>query len=228
MANEAERGIIFNKAVVVKPGRLPEFYRECPAELCPDRLIDYVTAYTYRFQPGRQATVDDIPAILQTCHNYIWQPTHRNILPSVVTAYTEHVQNQAGHLPLTFRALVNEALHIILASTLHEVRLNHGDLTLENVIITEDRRVIFIDPAGTRGMNCVPNEKGKLLQSFVMRWEDYYSDLDPTPWTEPRPLPHWATELDWAFLVTHWVRLMRFWPERDTVAGFIGLEKARS
>lgn len=225
-----DRCVIVKKSVVVKPGNIPEIFRQWPL-LFPQELHQYIDNYTYAFIPGRQATEADVPKVLEIMGRTLWSTRSYDdyfLDPSIVCKYADHVLDQckAKEILPIHQHVVDRALEIIL-KTQHPRCVNcHGDLTLENIIISDDNNSItFIDPAGHRGMITPANDRGKLLQSLVMRWE--HRQFDRYPWSYPNPLPEWATPIDWAFLVTHWVRLMRFWPEFNTVSGLTSLAMVR-
>jgi hypothetical protein len=118
-------------------------------------------------------------------------------------------------------------LNIILTTQLPLVANVHGDLTFENIIIEPNDNIVFIDPGETRGANTPALDRGKLLQSFVMRWEQRNDPKRTNPWDQPNPWPLWADRLDWAFLVTHWARLVRHWPQFDVMSGFKTLREVK-
>lgn len=77
----------------------------------------------------------------------------------------------------------------------------HGDLTLENVI---DYR--FIDPGEPRGMVCIENDLGKLMQS-VSGWESIKRGWSVQAYDDFR-LVHCSPAV-YAFEMSHWIRLSK-------------------
>jgi hypothetical protein len=212
------KGLIYREQVVVKPGPVPSFYHHCPCDLRPDQLGSYGDAYVYAYVPGRPAEERDVPLILATC-GQLWWRNGQYISREVTERYCDYVRDRAI-LHMAGGSIVNDALEIISSVDHPNVYCVHGDLTLENIVVTPSNRIVFIDPGDPRGMFTPGLDRGKLLQSVVMRWED-------RAWDDPLPWPAWATLVDWAFLVTHWVRLVRHWPDLPTLTGFDTLERIR-
>lgn len=256
------RGYIYDQKLVIKPGPAPGFYRLCPAAHRPRAVCTYLDdhrvmdVYTYQYVEGRQATLVDVPSILKVCQEEIWRSVYEEgttikmMLPQQYkNAYGAHVLNvtrdQRGidGYDKDWVMLLEEAVKLIIKAELPLVANVHGDLTFENVLVQEDNNIVFIDPGETRGAHTPALDRGKLLQSFVMRWEQRDSCPDfkmstsgitttltsakQWPWLDPNPFPEWADELDWAFLVTHWARLVRHWPEYDIMSGFATLQQVR-
>jgi len=235
-------GIIVGNDVVVKPGGIPQFYKDCPWQHKPTMLHQYVDHYTYRYVTGRQATIEDIPAILAYMGE-IWDVPNYPVYLSQAEkeSYIDYIsQLRQQHLkPFEAMCVIDAALCIILDARLPVADTVHGDLTLENVVIvepgSEDSRykdIVFIDPNDNQRVVTPAYDRGKLLQSYLMRWEartGFDENGNPNfygirPWKWPRPWPEWANIVDWAFLVTHWVRLLRHWPNLDIQSGFQTLE----
>lgn len=227
--NTEDRGIIFN-GVGVKPGALPEFFTSVDPALVPNRIVDYGTAYTYEYIKGREARPADIDAVLHAA-DWIWSIPFDNIHPRHVNDYCERVANLADEAKINHQ-VIGQALVEILGTDLPQVSVVHGDMTLENIIITPEYDVKFIDPGHAYRVNTPALDKGKLLQSIVMRWEERNKENVTSlsgyhPWLQPGPMPTWAGPIEWAFLVTHWVRLIKYWPELDTRCGFDVLQQVK-
>ena len=88
-------------------------------------------------------------------------------------------------------------------------RLIHGDLTFENTVLTPENKIVFIDPGFARGALVPEADHGKLLQSCATLWEERAAQkLEPADVKE-NVHQTWASKLDVAFCVTHWLRLYR-------------------
>lgn len=207
-----------DSGVVYKPGEIPMFYERLKSRsIVPDVKQTLPGCYTYPFVQGRHAETGEAERIISTCDEFVWHDTGYHIQQHVVKAYVDYVWNVAKTCDVAHHKVVPQAL-MIIEKAKHEFVLNvHGDLTLENVIITPDNRVVFIDPGLPRGMYTPALDRGKLLQSIIMRWEERL-------WEHPNRVPDWATKMDIAFLVTHWVRLIPHWPYLETKRGFVALE----
>lgn len=214
---------IIHEGVVIKPGDVPEFYSLVPRHFIPDGIRP-AKAYEYDFMDGRHPRPEEVLAIKATCEAYVWTQHRVEDLPQeTVDAYITYVKGRANEakLGVSERETLHEALDIIHQARLPRVNAVHGDLTFENIIVRRDGRLIFIDPGDPRGMFTPALDRGKLLQSYCMRWEE-------RAWHEPRTAPEWAELIDWAFLVTHWVRLLRHWPSLPVRDGFESLRHVRS
>jgi hypothetical protein len=200
--------------LVIKPGKVPEFYNCVPAHMRPSGLRPR-EAYEYDFVDGRHPTADEVLLVKFAAQTWVWRENRHVLSRDVVNDYCAYVLDRCDD------DVVHEAVRVIQNHRILSVQAVHGDLTFENVIIKPCGTVVFIDPGDARGMVCAELDRGKLLQSYCMRWEE-------RKWQDPRPLPTWATELDWAFLVTHWARLIRHWPSLPTRDGLASLRRIRS
>ena len=228
------QGQIIDNDVVVKPGRLPDFYIHAPWQYIPRFVRQYGEHYLYRYVDGRQAQVADVPEILRTME-LVWDVyQHGRLTMAEKLRYCEYVAERTAGLKPEAVEVVRDALNVIQESELPRARLVHGDLTLENVVIEPTGNVVLIDPGYPREMVTPALDRGKLLQSVVMRWEErwgpqveFLSIKVPYPWERPNTWPDWADATDWAFLVTHWVRLLPHWPQLDIASGFVVLEELK-
>lgn len=223
--------IIISDGQCIKPGLVPEFYtRMTNPEHKPMNLYE-VTAYSYTYELGRPPRRDEgeLLAVITAARASIWQPEHRNLSEESKRGYAEYVEKRFAEAEITVpgaNTILQEALDIIVMKPLPAVRNVHGDMTLENILITPDCRIVFIDPGEPRKMYTPALDRGKLLQSYCMGWEH-------RAWIHKvglfRP-PSWTTEIDWAFLVTHWTRLYRHWKQMKTEldAGWEALDHLRS
>jgi hypothetical protein len=225
------QGQIIDTDVVIKPGRIPDFYIHAPWQYIPRFVRQYGEHYLYRYVTGRQATVADVPEILRTME-LVWDVyQHGRLTMAEKLRYCEYVAERTAGLKPEAVEVVRDALNVIQAVELPRARLVHADLTLENVVIEPTGNVVLIDPGYPREMVTPALDRGKLLQSVVMRWED--RDFQPgyprlkAPWLQPETWPDWADVMDWAFLVTHWVRLLPHWPQLDIASGFVVLEELK-
>jgi hypothetical protein len=57
----------------------------------------------------------------------------------------------------------------------------HGDLTLENILIGPDDKIVFIDPNGENTISPIESEYAKLFQSLHSRYEDLSQPKNITP-----------------------------------------------
>jgi len=215
------KGLIYREQVVIKPGPIPTFYHHCPLGLRPPKLHTYGETYVYGYVPGRQATAADLSLVLDVCEKQLWHPRQWLAVDrGTVGRYCDYVRSRMLVPDAVRTQVAEDALAVIMAADHPAVTCVHGDMTFENTVITPEGNVVFVDPGDPRGMLTPGIDRGKLLQSAVMRWED-------RAWDDPLPWPDWATLTDWAFLVTHWVRLVRHWPELPTLTGFDTLKRIR-
>lgn len=208
-----------DSGVVFKPGEIPMFYRRVGFDKkCIPNITALEEQYTYLFIEGRHATRDDEHKIFETAAMHIWHDAGEKYLTRrEVNSYVNYIRDRAQEAGLKDWRFVEKAL-MHIEQTAHQFVLNvHGDLTFENIIITPDDQIVFIDPGLPRGMYTPALDFGKILQSSVMRWEE-------RKWDEPNPIPEWATTTDLAFLVTHWIRLIRHWPTLPVKKGLDALE----
>lgn len=201
-----------DSGVVHKPGEIPMFYKRIDPRFIPKVVQNDHDEYSYPFVVGRCATSEDVRQILEVCADYIWHGTGYLLPKRLVSKYIEHVTSVAWKHEVIHYSIVTAALDYISHSTHPLSRNVHGDLTFENIVITPENNIVFIDPGLPRGMYTAALDRGKLLQSAVMRWEE-------RQWHSPNPIPSWATPMDLAFLVTHWVRLIPHWPNVPTKSG---------
>lgn len=200
--------------LVIKQGKVPGFYSMVPGLYIPTGIRPTV-AYEYDWQEGRIATDKDLDMIVGVATRHIWKRTHEPLPNRIKQNYVDYVLNRSRE------PIVKQACDVIMGTIIHACAVAHGDMTFENIIIRQDGTPTFIDPGDVRGMLCASIDKGKLLQSYCMRWET-------REWDKPQSAPSWATELDWAFLVTHWARLQRHWPKLNVASGWRSLEIVRS
>lgn len=189
-----------HKGRVHKPGKIPEFFKKVP-EMAPHCVEEPM--HVHRFVEGHHPTAGDIPQILKACS--FWNFTGA-LVPT--QEYKRYILDHAYHGPYK---VILKALDLI-PDKLPECIAVHGDMTLENVVLTPD--VVFIDP-GRPLLRTPALDRGKLLQSVVMKWEK-------RDWANAREMPTWANTIDLAFLVTHWVRLQKH--QTETESGFAVLE----
>ena len=204
--------MIVAEDLVVKRGRIPNFYRDVECER-PALLTEYRNHYTYSYVKGRRATAEDVPRILEVAARDIWR------VPSACTVLLEqrakdHLCNNISviaqnHCPVTYRA-VYEALDIIKNASLPLAECVHGRMLFENIIFQLDGQPVFVNPVDPCQVITPALDRGALLMSYVMRWEergyDWPGVIDYAPWDKPREWPKWADVVDWSFLVSYFVR----------------------
>lgn len=171
--------------IVNKPGPIPEFFRAVP-ELSPSGLQP-MAAHRHTYVEGRCAVPSEVECIIESAKTF-W----KSIGTVCTREYKEYILAHRISHPVVQRALD------LIPAFLPRCRIVHGDMTLENIIMPGP---VFIDPGNP--IICTPAlDRGKLLQSIVMKWET-------RGWDNPGDIPTWADTIDLAFLVTHWVRLQK-------------------
>lgn len=195
---------------VYKPGPAPD---GCvPEHLGPRSHVEEVRVHDYIV--GRPATREDVPGILELCRARIWLATGRT---ADLGPYIARIEDRRRILPDDCQKVVDDAITLLRRQSFGETEWCHGDMTLEN-IINAPSGFRFIDPGNHYGAKCEENDRGKLLQSCMMRWEE-------RRWDDPHERPEWASEEDMAFLVTHWVRLCHHWPNLPVFDGLRSIDR---
>lgn len=233
------KGYIYGNEIVIKPGRIPHFYASGPLSSRPRNMHQYRNHYTYEYVEGRHANDGDLKGILNFFEKNVWFKRGDHIDPKVVSNYVDYIKSHELIPGSSCSVYIVRLACAILKDfgrrgLLPMVANVHGDLTFENIIVRKDGSYCIIDPGDSRGVWTPSLDKGKLLQSYVMRWEERTNPIyqgDKCTWgpweTNPGPWPVWATIIDWAFLVTHWVRLTKHWPDLPTETGFEILRKVK-
>lgn len=185
---------------VWKPGYTPNLFIARP-DLAPPFLMQHYGFWSYKYVEGRMMEERDVESFLNFMKD-VWRPTGKQ---ADLASYVDYVWSKSRHIA------VYEAILHLLRTPINEVETVHGDCTFENVLVPFQ----LIDPGLPRGAYCAENDRGKLLQSYMMNWETrgwLHSNV--------RPLPSWATPTDLAMLITHWARLIPHWPDLDFSWGF--------
>lgn len=153
---------------------------------------------------------EDVPRILEIAEKEIWRTPRACTVLLEQRAKDHYCNNVAtiakNHCSVTYRA-VHEALDIIKNASLPLAESVHGRMLFENIVFQLDGQPVFINPIDPCQVYTPALDRGALLQSYVMRWEERTFSGTP-PWEKPREWPKWADVVDWAFLVSHWVRLL--------------------
>lgn len=219
---------IIEEDVVVRSGEIPRFYKEANCQV-PPQITQYRQTYTYGYVKGRQATIDDIPKILAVAEKDIWQvPSMGTVLleQRAKDHYCNNIRTIASRYckGITYRAVV-EALDIIRKASLPIAEVVHGNMLFEHILFQGDGNPLFINPIDPCQCITPALDRGCLLQSYCMRWEE--RSADTPPWQKPRSMPGWADVTDWAFLVSHWVRLLPDWTLENILLGLPILESIK-
>jgi hypothetical protein len=187
--------------------RLPEGFKPTNIERVSE------TSYSYDRVAGHMpATQGEVRAVHETANRILWRPTIPISSSYIDQAhkedYIEYVQEKAAALWLNSEALAN-VFDIIRRTPLYRVDEVHGDLTLENVLITGVSQVVFIDPGHPRGLVCKELDQAKILQSTFTKW-DLMNGSSGSYWLHA---PFVINPIHLALLATHWIRLLNH-PER--------------
>jgi thiamine kinase-like enzyme len=99
---------------------------------------------------------------------------------------------------------------------------NHGDLTLENVLVENDGQMVLIDPNFEQGLfQSYLLDYGKLLQSVHA---DYHRVFNSCPGADPQPLLNYLKKYlqergEWELAlvaeITHVMRLRKYRPQEE-------------
>ena len=168
-------------------------YERMHADARPTNIIaigNHVLQYDY--VPG--APCRSLRAIHATAEARVWQEwlTPQRIDVKAYIDYMNaihhtHIWNRLRFLPLT------------------PVHCCHGDMTVENTVLTLDERVVFIDPGFDRGLPCRELDEAKLLQSYD-GWESVKRGWQPLECFE---LPFKVTEVHHVLRLSHYYRMLR-------------------
>ncbi len=156
--------------------------------------------FKYDFVEGRLPTcVQDVRAVSAALQQYVWCKSDK-FLAGDKAEYLRYIREKNA----IFKFNLYKIEDIILNATLTPVSLCHGDPTLENIIMSKDRGVVFIDPGCPRGLPCKEIDEAKILQSLD-GWHDLKNpgcrllcSTESFAWNEAH----------WALLATHYIRLL--------------------
>lgn len=220
--------MIISEDVVIKRGRIPSFYKDIACER-PAQLTEFRNHYVRSYVRGRRANAEDVPKILEVAARDIWK------VPKMCTVLLEqrakdHFCNNVSaiarnHCPVTYRA-VYEALEIIKNAALPLAEVVHGQMLFENIVFQLDGEPVFVNPIDPCQVYTPALDRGSLLMSYVMRWEEWRT-AEVLP-LKPRDWPEWADVVDWSFLVAAWARLLPDYKEQDGVRIRSGLQVLES
>lgn len=217
--------MIVAEDVVVKRGRIPSFYKDVDCEV-PPQLTEFRSHYARSYVRGRRANAEDIPRILEVAARDIWKvPSSYTVMleQRAKDHYVNNVRTIASNFcPTTYRA-VYEALDIIQKADLPLAETVHGRMLFENIVFQLDGQPVFVNPIDPCQVYTPALDRGSLLQSYVMRWDEWRaSEVLPV---KPREWPAWADAVDWAFLVSAWTRMLPEWKdEQDGIRITCGLQ----
>ncbi len=191
-----------------------EFFAELDASYKPKnikRLTDCEYDYDYVIG-GSAQTQAHVDCIYTKAREHLWGMTSNWISNAAKWLYGSYVIDRALAQKLDIEKVVEVARYIV-QKPLREVKLCHGDLTLENVIVEPSpgkwTPIVFIDPGDPRGMVCRENDEGKLLQSLLTKWDIMNGSSGAFWLTVPFPIQ----PIHLAFLATHYIRLLNH-PEK--------------
>jgi hypothetical protein len=117
-------------------------------------------------------------------------------------SYIEYVVKRAIELGLE-RKRIEKALSCIVKDPLTQVTFCHGDLTLYNVLKTQDG-IVLIDPGNPRGLPCQEIDEAKIMQSLD-GFDCVYRNLPQANIVPTFP----ARKVHWALLLSHYIRMLR-------------------
>jgi len=171
-----------------------------PKQFYPN--IYHITKYSYRYDfidGNHNLTSTDLRTVYNLCKLYFWYPK----------VYTEQEKKQQikDYLIYCYEKITGVELSflrsMIKTNYLSFTNIIHGDLTIENIIKTNDKKIIFIDPSPPHFLCCKELDESKLLQSILTGWEVIkrkweFILIDPP--FEIRPVHI-------GLLLTHWIRL---------------------
>lgn len=192
--------------------------------------VELVTPTSYRIEyvAGYSATMLTSTQDLQRLVNLI---EHWRKQPASNTAsWDSYLLRLEDHVRVSNSREMEAALGLVSRYNLPG-SFNHGDLTLENVLVRDDGEMVLIDPNYSDGLfQSWVLDYGKLLQSTH---SDYHRVFDSSPGADPMPLlcylrshlqsiGHW--ELALVGELSHWIRLRKYrskdeWCKVDGVLG---------
>lgn len=166
------------------------FYQRCAH--VPKNIAFTKDSVSYDFVRGYEC--NNVWWMWNRCMNVLWQDTDRDLRRADYVAYVDDLG--AGV----------EFYHCILDEALTPVKLVHGDLTTENVIVTPSNKLCFIDPGRPHGLPCRELDEAKILMSCV-GW----------PNGSGREVPFKVRKVHMALLQTHLIRALRYWTGEQLV-----------
>jgi hypothetical protein len=201
------------------------FFSQLPEPHRPSGIVarDGACFYSYDYVEGQHPrTQAEVDIVYEVAQRVLWKPraTDPLLTHASVVAYCSYALNRANSFPadrhlLNFDGMraVERAIQILTGTDpalFTPVAMVHGDLTMENVIITPKGMVVFIDPGHNRGCLVRELDEGKILQSTLLKW-DLMNRTSGFFLVRPPGLV--INRLNVAFLITHVVRLLCH-PER--------------
>ncbi len=141
-----------------------------------------------------------------------------------------YLERLEGHVAVSASGEMRAAFELVCRYELPG-SFNHGDLTLENVLVENDGGMVLIDPNYEDGLfQSYLLDYGKLLQSVH---SDYHRVFNSCPGANPQPLLNYLKsylqdrgewELALVAELTHIMRLRKYRPEneRGLVDGILG------
>lgn len=180
------------------------FYNEVDPRHCPSVCVRVGKYVSYEFVVGDMPR--DLVAVLQAAENAMWFGETTPISPSGRVFYSDYATKKA-----TFVGIPHDACRAIfdelIDAELTPVRVCHGDMTAENVIVEASTGIVkFIDPGNARGLPCREIDEAKLMQSMD-GWERA-KGLDPK-WDLNACLQYFQPKrVHWILLASHYARLL--------------------
>jgi hypothetical protein len=186
--------------------------------------IEYIRGYS----ATQITSVQDFERLVRLVEHWRSQPAVS------VGSWDGYLKRLEGHVRVSNSAQMKAAFELVCRYELPG-SFAQGDLTLENVLVENDGRMVIIDPNYSEGLfqswllDC-----GKLLQSVH---SDYHRVFNSCPGADPQPLlnylkKHLQERGEWELAlvaeVTHVMRLRKYrpqeeWPKVDRILrGLLG------
>lgn len=185
-----------------------EFFNGLPSEVKPANIVRTAPcSYEYDYVEGAPIRAQrHLENLYSSAFCYLWSRHIRGDVNLAISEYLGYVNELNAGLGYPC-GLFNRVAACIFDASGHIVMTEmHGDLTLENVLRTQDDHYVFIDPGMVRGgLSCRQLDEAKMLQSVLTKWDI----LNRTSPTFGLRAPFEVEPVHIAFLITHWIRLMR-------------------
>lgn len=179
------------------------------------------TAYRIEYIAGYSATqitsVQDLERLVKLVEHWRLQPA------SNTASWQSYLVRLEEHVAVCESAQMRAAFELVSRYDLPS-SFNHGDLTLENVLVRNSGEFVLIDP----------NHSGELFQSWLLDYgkllqsvhSDYHRVFNSSPGSDPVPLLNYLRghlrdsgqwELALVAEITHIMRLRKYRPENERV-----------
>lgn len=167
------------------------------------RRIDDKTIVYERVMLEHPRSSKDVRTLMKTMET-IWKPCSGD-LGVPVSYYRSYVFSKTPPSLASNEEFKTMFLNVPLAVSLTHCKNCHGDLTLENVLVQDDR-VVLLDPARTHSLLCVEQDEAKLLQSIITQWEVAKRGWEYCTFD----VPFRVRFVHLYLLLAHWIRILPY------------------